>query len=216
MAPVQSSSTPPAQQAAIPNAQAPGAEVGRDPLPEARERFISLWGQMASDWGIPRTMAEIHALLYIVGKPMNTDEIMKTLAISRGNASMTLRSLVDWGIVSRRHLRGNRKDYYQAEQDVWKLFRTILSKRKSREFDPLFDALQDLRHLTESESEAAADDVKAHNARLDEMLNVIQLVDAITDQLIGQSDESLKMVAQFFAGTADQNQHDAKQHKEKP
>jgi DNA-binding transcriptional regulator GbsR (MarR family) len=174
----------------------------RDHLAEARERFISLWGQMASDWGIPRTMAEIHAVLYIVGRPMTADEIMQALAISRGNASMTLRSLVDWGIVSRSHLRGSRKDHYQAEQDVWKLFRTILSKRKSREFDPLLEALQDLRHLTESEADPEADDVRAHNARLDDMLSIIQLVDAITDQIIHQSDESLRFAAQLFAGGA--------------
>jgi len=185
-----------------------GRTEPRDRLAEARERFISLWGQMASDWGIPRTMAEIHALLYIVGRPMTADEIMDALAISRGNASMTLRSLVDWGIVSRSHLRGSRKDHYQAEQDVWKLFRTILSKRKSREFDPLLDALQDLRHLTESKANPEADDVRAHNARLDDMLNIIKLVDGMTDQIIHQSDENLRFAAQLFTGSTSTSQRD--------
>ena len=70
-------------------------------LQAARERFVSLWGKMGSSWGIPRTMAEVHALLFIVGRPMNTDEVMAGLGISRGNASMTMRSLVEWGIVGR-------------------------------------------------------------------------------------------------------------------
>ena len=111
-------------------------------LPEAQDRFIGLWGEMGSAWGIPRTMAEVHALLYISGEPMNTDDVMARLRISRGNASMTLRTLCEWGIVSRVHNRGDRKEYFRAEQDVWKLFATIVRERKRREFDPLLDAMR--------------------------------------------------------------------------
>lgn len=90
-------------------------------LANGRKEFIELWGDMGARWGVPRSMTELHALLYIVGSPMNTDEIMKQLSISRGNASMTLRTLLDWGIINRTHKHDDRKDYYSAEQDVWKL-----------------------------------------------------------------------------------------------
>ena len=133
----------------------PGSESD---LAQAREEFISLWGQMGSKWGIPRTMAEVHALLFIEGRPLNTDEVMDRLHISRGNASMTLRSLVEWGIVQRAHMPGDRKEYFTAEQDVWKLFRTIVRERKKREIDPLLEALHECRQRTGGLS--GADDVQ--------------------------------------------------------
>src|SRR6185436_17979743 len=157
-------------------------------LREARERFIALWGQMASNWGIPRTMSEVHGLLFIADKPMNTDEVMHSLDISRGNASMTLRALQEWGIVSRVHLRGDRKEYFQAEQDVWKLFRTILRERKKREIDPLLDALRECRALTAKPAAGAARNLRAaaateeHNRRLDSMLEFITMIDALSER----------------------------------
>jgi len=102
------------------------------PLRRSQERFVALWGQMGANWGIARTMAEVHATLFIMGRPMNTDEIMDFLQISRGNASMTLRALVDWGLVQRLHMRGDRKEYFQAEQDVWAIFRAIVRERVKR------------------------------------------------------------------------------------
>lgn len=179
------------------------------PLREARDRFIALWGQMACNWGIPRTMAEVHALLFIVDEPMNTDDVMQRLGISRGNASMTLRSLQEWGVVSRVHIRGDRKEYFQAEQDVWKLFRTILRERKKREIDPLLDALRDCRTMTaviapergkhggrKLTPEAAA--VKAYNARLDSMLSFIEMIDAISQRLIA-SGKGLELAAKILS-----------------
>src|SRR5688500_3727219 len=144
-------------------------------LREAREQFVALWGQMASNWGIPRTMAEVHALLFIAGEPLNTDDVMESLGISRGNASMTLKALQEWGIISRVHMRGDRKEYVQAEQDVWKLFRTILRERKKREIDPMLEALRACRELTSTTPSAGggrkigptAGAVEQHNARLD-------------------------------------------------
>ena len=95
-------------------------------LKEAQDRFIAIWGQMAGAWGISRTMAEVHALLFITGESLCTDDVMDRLEISRGNASMSLRALLDWGIVERAHRRGDRKEYFRAEQDVWSLFRACL------------------------------------------------------------------------------------------
>jgi HTH-type transcriptional regulator, glycine betaine synthesis regulator len=171
-------------------------------LRESRERFIALWGQMAANWGIPRTMAEVHALLFIADEPMNTDDVMQTLGISRGNASMTLKALQEWGIISRVHIRGDRKEYFQAEQDIWKLFRTILRERKKREIDPLLEALRDCRDLTAAPNarwigpEAAK--IQAHNRRLDSMLEFIQMIDAISQRLIA-SGKGLELAAKIIA-----------------
>jgi DNA-binding transcriptional regulator GbsR (MarR family) len=174
-------------------------------LRQARERFVALWGQMAANWGIPRTMAEVHGLLFIVNRPLNTDEVMESLGISRGSASMTLRALQEWGIVSRVHLRGDRKEYFQAEQDVWKLFRTILRERKKREIDPLIEALKACRDLTTARLPGAgrkigpeAASIQAHNARLDSMLEFIQMIDSISQRLIA-SGRGLELAAKILS-----------------
>jgi len=183
-------------------ATAPSATDQR--LRAARERFVALWGQMASNWGIPRSMAEVHALLLIAGEPMNTDDLMTALRISRGSASMTLKALQEWGIVSRVHVRGDRKEYFQAEQDVWKLFRTILRERKKREIDPLLDALRECRALTAKPAAGAARNLRAaaateeHNRRLDSMLEFITMIDALSERLI-TSGKGLQLAAKILA-----------------
>ena len=174
----------------------------KETLDEARERFIALWGQMGSSWGIPRTMAQVHALLFIVGEPMNTDEVMQILSISRGSVSMTLRRLEEWGIVSRVHRRGDRKEYYQAEQDIWKMFRTILRQRKKQEIDPLLEALQACRERTEIDGkrkiDADAAVIKAHNDRLDELIRFMSMVDSISQRFISPSGKGLQLAAKLL------------------
>jgi DNA-binding transcriptional regulator GbsR (MarR family) len=173
-----------------------------DALREARERFVALWGQMGSNWGIPRTMAQVHALLFITSEPMNTDEVMDGLGISRGNASMTLRALVDWGIVHRVHRRGDRKEYYVAERDVWKMFRTILAERKKREIDPLLEALEACRERTDTQGERKLDPdaatVQAHNERLDELIVFMHMVDSISSRFISPTGEGLHVAAKLL------------------
>jgi DNA-binding transcriptional regulator GbsR (MarR family) len=170
----------------------------------ARERFVALWGQMAANWGIPRTMAEVHALLFIAGEPMNTDDLMAALRISRGSASMTLKALQEWGVVSRTHVRGDRREYFQAEQDVWKLFRTILRERKKREIDPLLEALRECRELTtrvpaaSSRRIGAMRAIEQHNQRLDSMLEFITMIDAVSERLIA-SGKGLQLAAKILA-----------------
>lgn len=126
------------------------AAISRAELVEVQDQFISAWGQMASAWGVSRTMAEVYALLYISGEAMNTDQVMDRLRISRGNASMSLRSLVEWGIVSRVHRRGERKEFFLAEQDVWGLSRKVIRERLRREVLPLMTTLYELRDMTEA------------------------------------------------------------------
>ena len=173
-----------------------------DALGEARERFVALWGQMGSTWGIPRTMAQVHALLFIAGEPLNTDDVMDGLGISRGNASMTLRGLVDWGIVSRVHRRGDRKEYFLAEQDVWKMFRTILAERKKRELDPLREQLAACRSRTERvagrklDSDAAR--LRAHNERLDQLIDFMRIVDSISQRFSGPSGKGLELAVKLL------------------
>ena len=112
-------------------------------MPTARRDFIDLWGQMANHWGINRTMAQIHALLMISPDPMPAEQIMDELHISRGNVSMNLRELINWGIVRRTSLPGDRRDFFTTETDVWSMFQIILRERKKRELDPLLSRLDE-------------------------------------------------------------------------
>jgi DNA-binding transcriptional regulator GbsR (MarR family) len=104
---------------------------------EAVARFIEFWGEMATNWGINRTMAQIHALLYCADEPLNTDDIMERLEISRGNANMNLRSLTDWNLVTKTRRPDSRKDYYEAEKDVWHITAQIIRERERREIEPV-------------------------------------------------------------------------------
>jgi len=115
--------------------------VSDDGLGQARQMLVRRWGEMGGYWGISRTMAEIHALLFVSERPLCTDEIMAELKISRGSASTNLRSLVDWGLVQRVHKFGDRKEYFQAESDVWRMFETIMRERRRREVEPILATL---------------------------------------------------------------------------
>ena len=150
---------------------------------------------MGSSWGIPRTMAEVHALLYIVHEPLNTDQIMERLAISRGNASMSLKSLHDWGLISRAHKRGDRKEYFHAEQDVWQVFRIITRERKRREIDPVLMALHDCRDVTGPRAVGLANadaELITHNERLDRMIDFIELIDSLAEQFVSPAGKGLQ------------------------
>lgn len=107
------------------------------PLSDIRNSLVRSWGEMSGYWGINRTMAEIHALLFISTEPLCTDDVMDQLQISRGNASMNLRGLVDWGLIRRFHRLGDRKEYFQADTDVWHMFETIMRERRRREVEPI-------------------------------------------------------------------------------
>lgn len=164
-------------------------------LREGQNRFISIWGEMGSSWGIPRTMAEVHALLYIVHEPLNTDQIMERLAISRGSASMSLKSLHDWGLISRAHKRGDRKEYFRAEHDVWQVFRIITRERKRREIDPVLMALHDCRDVTGPRAVGLGGDdpgLAIHNERLDRMIDFIELIDSLAEQFVSPAGSGLQ------------------------
>src|SRR5438309_4447285 len=111
-------------------------------LEEVEDRFVDLWDTMSSLWGISPTMARIHGLLYITGAALSMDDIMARLAISRGNVSMNLSKLVEWGLVRRVHKRGDRRDHYESLRDVWEMFTLVATQRKRREIDPILTTLR--------------------------------------------------------------------------
>src|SRR3989440_11497341 len=114
-------------------------------LEHVEDQFVELWNNMAALWGISPTMARIHGLLYISASALSMDDIMARLGISRGNVSMNLSKLVEWGLVRRVHKRGNRRDYYESLSDVWEMFTLVAAQRKRREVDPILQTLRRCR-----------------------------------------------------------------------
>ena len=127
-------------------------------LNEAKQQFIQSWGILGSQWGINRTMAQVHALLLIASKPLSTDNIMEELSISRGNANMNVRDLINWGLVEKVIIPGDRKEYFSAEKDIWKVATKIMYQRKKRELDPM---LKVLNQLSDIEVDKRNSEVKA-------------------------------------------------------
>ncbi|HEX6915112.1 MAG TPA: MarR family transcriptional regulator [Chitinophagaceae bacterium] len=116
-------------------------------LEEAKQEFIQSWGILGSQWGINRTMAQVHALLMISGKPLSTDQIMDELSISRGNANMNIRELMNWELVEKVIVAGDRKEYFNAEKDVWKVATRIMYQRKKKELDPMLKVLDRIGNI---------------------------------------------------------------------
>lgn len=148
---------------------------------EALERFIVFWGEMASNWGINRTMAQIHALLYCSEEPLDTDAIMEHLQISRGNANMNLRSLTTWNLVRKVHRPDSRRDFYEAEKDVWHITAQILEERERRELKPVREQIQECRDLLVTE-EKSCDELPEQERLLCERLeNLMGLMKMFED-----------------------------------
>lgn len=116
-------------------------------LTEAKQQFISSWGAFGTHWGINRTMAQIHALLMVNASPLTQDDVMEELDISRGNVNMNIRELISWGLVDRIILPGERREYFTAEKDTWKVATQIIKERKKRELDPMLKLLEQLQNI---------------------------------------------------------------------
>lgn len=111
-------------------------------LTPTQQKFILHWGEMGLRWGINRTVAQIHALLYLAPRPLNAEEICDALAVARSNASTSLRELQNWGLIKNSHVLGDRRDHFECvTQDVWEMFRIVLDERKKREIDPTVEVL---------------------------------------------------------------------------
>lgn len=120
----------------------------------AKEKFIQTWGTLATQWGINRTMAQIHALLMIAPEALDTDAIMAELQISRGNANMNLRDLMDWGLVFKLLKSGERREFFYAEKDIWKVARQVVKERRRREIAPVLEVLDELKNIRQDSPEA--------------------------------------------------------------
>ncbi|MDG2020713.1 MAG: ArsR family transcriptional regulator [Phycisphaerales bacterium] len=174
------------------NKEVEGLELSRD-------TFITHWAEMGSSWGVPRSVAEVHALLFIEGRAMCADEIMSRLQVSRGSVSMTLRTLADWGIVTKTRQRGDRKEYFEAEQDVWNLLSLIVRARKRRELEPLLAALDETRQAANVDPTADATELKEHLARLDSMHDALRRLDRLSDQFIGRGGKGLDVAVRLLS-----------------
>ncbi len=160
-------------------------------LIQAQDQFILEWGRMSSSWGINRTMAQIHALLFVTGIPLEVNEIMERLQISRGNASMNLRELMDWGIVRRFRRPGDRKDTYLSETDPYQMFIRVVRERKRREIDPTTDAIREcLQRVPKGEPSPQAETMKV---RLEALLEIFDVLDAAYRQVFGQDRSLVEM-----------------------
>lgn len=122
-------------------------------LNPATERFVLHWGEMGTKWGVNRTMSQIHALLYILGKPMNAEEITDTLGVARSNVSTSIKELQNWGLVHKVSMLGDRRDHFTTNTDVWELARIIVMERQKRELEPTVKFLQQLMASAEFEQE---------------------------------------------------------------
>ncbi len=168
----------------------PSTAAESNQLRAAQDQFILEWGRMSSSWGINRTMAQIHALLFVVEEPLDVNEIMDRLQISRGNASMNLRELMDWGIVRRFRRPGDRKDTYSSESDPYQMFARVVRERKRRELDPTADALREvLAMLPPVDPDLPKEEgIESLRTRLTGLLEIFEIIDAAFRQIFGVGD----------------------------
>jgi DNA-binding transcriptional regulator GbsR (MarR family) len=155
-------------------------------LAEGKEKFLQAWGTLGSSWGINRTMAQVHALLMISPEPLTAEEIMDGLNISRGNANMNVRALIDWGLVSKELRPGERKEYFVAEKDIWKVAKQVIKERRRREIEPIMKLLND---LSEIEGDKRDKNVKAFTDVIGNIKDVVGKADSTLD-VIMKADEN--------------------------
>ncbi len=148
-------------------------------LEEAKQQFINSWGAFGTQWGINRTMAQIHALLLISTDPITQDDMMEQLSISRGNVNMNIRDLIGWGLVERVIVSGERKEYFTADKNIWKVATQIIKERKKRELDPMLKLLSQLENIDDKKESGAKEfltvvgDIKKLGGHADSLLDIM-------------------------------------------
>jgi DNA-binding transcriptional regulator GbsR (MarR family) len=158
------------------------------------ERFILHWGEMGSKWGVNRTVSQIHALLYLAGKPLPADEIADTLSVARSNVSNSLKELQNWKLVKVAHVMGDRRDHFETSTDVWELFRVVVQQRKEREFDPTIGVL---RECLDSPDLAKED--KALKQRIQDTLGLMESLSAWGDEMLRLEPSTLNKLMKLGA-----------------
>lgn len=147
-------------------------------LSEGKQRFIQSWGVLGSQWGINRTMAQVHALLLISPKALSCEDLMAQLQISRGNASMNIRALIDWGLAYKKLIPGNRKEHFLAEKDMWTIVRQVVIHRKTKEFDPMLELMDDIcnvqgKCIDSNEFCRVMNDIRTFSGQVDKSLDIL-------------------------------------------
>jgi DNA-binding transcriptional regulator GbsR (MarR family) len=148
-------------------------------LKEGKEKFLQAWGTLGSNWGINRTMAQIHALLLIAPEALSSEEIRQELNISMGNANMNVRALIDWGLVYKELKPGERKEYFVAEKDMWEVTRKVITERKKKELEPLVKILDDI-NIVDGDSK----EVEEFKKVIQEMQIFARKADSTLDNLV--------------------------------
>ena len=162
---------------------------------EAKDKFISTWGSLGSLWGINKAMAQIQALLFISTKPLSMEEIMKDLKISRGNTSMNLRQLMDWGIVTKTLVAGERKEFFTTEKDVQELARIVAKERSRREIKPVIKVLEEVSSIENDGSEKTKELIKQTKA----LHELTETMDVMINKLVDQKQNWItKSVLKLF------------------
>jgi DNA-binding transcriptional regulator GbsR (MarR family) len=144
-----------------------------------QQKFILHWGEMGTRWGVNRTVAQVHALLYLSPKPLNADDIVEALDIARSNVSTSLKELQGWGIVRRVHVLNDKRDHFESMKDVWEMFRVVMDERKKREFDPTMRMLREC--IAQAEKDKAID--KYTEERLRELYKFFETTSALYVQV---------------------------------
>ena len=163
-------------------------------LSQTSQKFILHWGEMGTRWGVNRTVAQIHALLYLTGKPLPADEIADTLSVARSNVSNSISELKAWNLVKLVHVMGDRRDHFEASTDIWELSRTIVRERKEREITPTIDMLRELLN----HPEIMLDGVERAN-RVREMLTMLETMTVWSDEMLRLDTETLTKVLKLGA-----------------
>ncbi|MCB0520191.1 MAG: ArsR family transcriptional regulator [Lewinellaceae bacterium] len=150
---------------------------------EAKDKFLQAWGTLGSDWGINRTMAQIHALLLISPEALCVKDIMDELQISIGNANMNLRALIDWGLVYKELKPGERKEFFVAEKDIWEVVRKIIVNRKRKELEPVLKVLDEVSSVNGNspqieEFQKRVQDIRLFSSKADSLLETLLKADS--------------------------------------
>lgn len=153
---------------------------------EAKQQFLQTWGKLGSEWGINRTMAQVHALLLISPDPLSAEEIMEELNISRGNVNMNVRELIDWDLVSKVLVPGERKEFFTAEKDIWEIAKRVAKERKRREIEPVLKVLDQLAKV---EGDKKDKKVKEFTERMNSLNDFVSKMDKSVDTML-KADES--------------------------
>lgn len=163
-------------------------------LSDIAQRFVVHWGEMGSAWGVNRTVAQIHALLFFHGRPLHAEDISDTLGVARSNVSNSLKELLNWNLVRTTHILGDRRDYFETSSDVWELFRTVVRERKEREFDPTVRMLREL-----VAQPGFANETPDAQDRVRETQRLMESLGTWTDEMLRLSPATLEKVLRMGA-----------------